>query len=55
MNKVKEKYKLSIKKSNIVPVSSNRNEVIKSVLNFLFFSYDIISQVQKSTKNIKKH
>ena len=30
--------------------SSNINEVIKSVLNFLFFFYKKISQVQKSTK-----
>ena len=34
--------------------SSNINEVIRSVLNFLFiFFYDKISQVQKSTKRIK--
>ena len=32
--------------------SSNINEVIRSVLNFLFF-YDRISQVQKSTKRIQ--
>ena len=38
--------------------SSNINEVIRPVLNFLFFFYDKISQVQKSTKRIqgtKKH
>ena len=32
---------------------SNINEVIRSVLNFLFFFYDKISQVQKSTKRIQ--
>ena len=31
-------------------VSSNINEVIRSVLNFLIFFYKKISQVQKSTK-----
>ena len=39
-------------------ISSNINEVIRSVLNFLFSFYDKISQVQKSTKRIqgtKKH
>ena len=30
-------------------------EVIKTVLNFLLFFYDKISQVQKSIKNTKKH
>ena len=30
--------------------SSNINEVIRSVLNFLFFFYKKISQLQKSTK-----
>ena len=30
--------------------SSNINEVIRPVLNFLFFFYDKISQVQKSIK-----
>ena len=38
--------------------SSNINEVIRLVLNFYFFFYDKISQVQKSTKRIqgtKKH
>ena len=38
--------------------SSNKNVVIRPVLNFLFFFYDKISQVQKSTKRIqgtKKH
>ena len=38
--------------------SSNKNVVIRLVLNFLFFFYDKISQVQKSTKRIqgtKKH
>ena len=30
--------------------SNNINEVIIPVLNFLFFSYDKISQVQKGTK-----
>ena len=30
--------------------SSNINEVIRSVLNFLFFFYKNISQAQKSTK-----
>ena len=30
--------------------SSNINEVIRPVLNFLFFFYDKVSQVQKSTK-----
>ena len=38
--------------------SSNINEVIRSVLSFLNFFYDKISQVQKSTKGIqgtKKH
>ena len=34
-------------------VSSNINEVIRSVLNFLIFFYDKISQVQKSTKRIQ--
>ena len=33
--------------------SSNINEVIRSVLNFLLFFYNKISQVQKSTKRIK--
>ena len=32
---------------------SNINEVIRSVLNFLFFFYDKISKVQKSTKRIQ--
>ena len=31
-------------------VSSNINEVIRPVLNFLFFFYDKISQALKSTK-----
>ena len=30
--------------------SSNKNEVIRRVLNFLSFFYDKISQVQKSIK-----
>ena len=30
--------------------SSNINEVIKTVLNFLLFFYEIILQLQKSTK-----
>ena len=37
---------------------SNINEVIRSVLNFFFFFYKKISQVQKSTKPLtanKKH
>ena len=34
-------------------ISSNINEVIRSVLNFLFFFYDKFSQVQKSTKGIQ--
>ena len=34
--------------------SSNINEVIRPVLNFLFFFYDKISQVQKSTKKHQK-
>ena len=34
-------------------ISSNINEVIRSVLNFLFSFYDKISQVQKSTKRIQ--
>ena len=33
--------------------SSNINEVIRSVLSFLIFFYDKISQVQKSTKGIQ--
>ena len=31
--------------------SSSINEVIRAVLNFLFFFHDKISQVQKSTKH----
>ena len=34
--------------------SDKINEVIRSVLNFLFFLHDKISQVQKSTKKHKK-
>ena len=34
--------------------SSNINEVIRSVLSFLNFFYDKISQVQKSTKGIQR-
>ena len=34
--------------------SSNINEVIRSVLSFLNFFYDKISQVQKSTKAIQR-
>ena len=34
-------------------ISSDINEVIRSVLNFLFFFYDKFSQVQKSTKGIQ--
>ena len=32
------------------PSSTNINEVIRSVLNFLFLFYKKISQAQKSTK-----
>ena len=35
--------------------SSNIDEVIRSVLNFLFFFYDKISQVQKSIKKNTRH
>ena len=35
--------------------SSNINEVIKAVLNFLLFFYEKISHAQKSTKKHKKH
>ena len=35
--------------------SSNINEVIRSVLNFLFFFYDKILQAQKELKRTKKH
>ena len=34
-------------------ICSNINEIIRSVLNFLFFYYDKFSQVQKSTKGIQ--
>ena len=34
----------------ITNLSSNMNEVIKTVLNFLLFFYEKILQVQKSTK-----
>ena len=34
--------------------SSNINEVIRPVLNFLFFFYDKISQALKSTKKYQK-
>ena len=36
-------------------VSSNIGEVIRSVLNFLFFFYDKVSQVQKSIKKNRRH
>ena len=55
-------YSYSFVSVNSVCTSSNINEVIRPVLNFLFFFYDKISQVQKSTKkhqkapkSIKKH
>ena len=49
----------SVKKTEILnallsdhpPISSNINEVVRSVLNFLFFFNDKISQLQKSTKH----
>ena len=55
-------YSHSFVSVNSVCTSGNINEVIRPVLNFLFFFYDKISQVQKSTKknqkapkSIKKH
>ena len=38
---------------NLFHRSSNINEVIRAVLNFLFLFYDKISQAQKSTKSTK--
>ena len=35
--------------------SSNINEVIRAVLNFLLFFYEKISHAQKTTKKHKKH
>ena len=35
-------------------LSSNMNEVIRAVLNFLLFFYEKISHAQKSTKKHKK-
>ena len=36
-------------------VSSNIGEVIRPVLNFLYFFYDKVSQVQKSIKKNRRH
>ena len=38
---------------NRINFSSNVNEVITAVLNFLLFFYDQISQARKSTKSTK--
>ena len=40
---------------NKTKFSSSINEVIRPVLNFLFFFYDKISQVQKSIKKNTRH
>ena len=40
-------------KLNKLEISSNINEVIRSVLSFLFFFYKKISQAQKSTKQLR--
>ena len=47
-------YSHSFVSVNSVCTSSNINEVIRPVLNFLFFFHDKISQVQKSTKKHQK-
>ena len=49
--KLSKKYQFSNKKGHFF--SSNINEVIRPVLNFLFFFYKKISPVQKSTKHKK--
>ena len=48
-----ERFDNNLMKSN--PDSSNINEVIKAVLNYLSFFYEKILQAQKTTKSTKKH
>ena len=58
--KFREDGKKSQKSRNLVPgkfntfkVSSNINEVIRAVLNFLFFFYEKISHAPKALKALK--
>ena len=60
---IKKDYDLKIHACNKINFSSNINEVIKAVLNFLFF-YEKIShaskapktpKISKSTKSTKRH
>ena len=48
-----ERFDNNLMKSN--PDSSNINEVIKAVLNYLSFFYEKILQAQKTTKSTRKH